>query len=780
MKDSKYPTRLFKQYGFSDDSDLGKELDEELIKELEKISNTNLTLADIGRDLGSPWRSVNRFNTPLFVIETIIDILSDQQFESALDPYANNGLLISSLVDTGIIKRGVGISDDLKEIVIAKKLSESLVIDWVHEDPFEWLEKTTNEFDLIVSNPRWGLRSAVFRNLMLLEGVKDSDDALMIIQSCHRLKPDGICIFIVPKSFVSHSRPDSVYSNLSKFGLTLDTFLALPPQAFAPTTSVAGGIAIIRKSNPMSVFTGLVQTDPKQRKQLIENLHKRQASRDIIFGTLVDPRDFRGFEAVENQDRINRISKRFGYPANPLKDIIFELNLAKNKEPHFQERENSVYLPLIGTSPAVTGISDLNIKPHNYIQLIINPSKADAEYIAGLFNSPFGRTLRDQGLSGAFIPKLTKTTMDYLTIFLPPLSDQKNLFEADRHIRTIEADIRSLHDQLWSEPRTLNKIKPKLEHMTREESFKEWVDRLPFPIASILWTYNAAGNDNEKRYQHLLNLFEAVTAFMATILLSALLQDAECKDKVITDLITDLKKRNQPIERPSFGTWVNTYSKLAKVLRKMAETNDENTKERVFQYLKTHDMDVVRLVTSSDLVFLLMQINAKRNRWKGHSGIVGEKDARERHDSLKEDILKMRKIFGSSWDRYLLVYPTHEMPKRGLYHQTVEKVTGSSTPFEKIILELNAGLDEGSLHIIGEGERNALRLLPFIKLRSSLESAKNACYFLNKKEPGGFRFVSYHQDVESSIEEKFPDVDAALQELNRMKNDGNLTTTDRD
>ena len=38
----------------------------------------------------------------------------------------------------------------------------------------------------------------------------------------------------------------------------------------------------------------------------------------------------------------------------------------------------------------------------------------------------------------------------------------------------------------------------------------------------------------------------------------------------------------------------------------------------------------------------------------------------------------------------------------------------------------------------------ALRLLPLVKVGPSPQSAKNACYFFNRLERDGARFVSYH------------------------------------
>lgn len=717
---------------------------------------------------------------PKFLVEFIIEMLAGKIYEKCLDPWVGNGILLSSFVYTGIVKKGLGICIQEGNYNFAQDLGKNLEIQWEHADPWQWIENHDELYDLIIGQLPWGIKSgrSIHKELEF-KNIQDSDDSLFILKVCHLLKPDGMGIFIVPKNFINPDKSSGVYANLHHFGLALDAYLALPGLTFSPVTSLAAGIAIIRKSQPIPIFTGLIQHDSEQRKQLIENFQKRKASEDILYGALIDSKDFRGFEAVEYQDRINRISKKFGYPASQLKEIVLETNLAKNG---FQECENSLYLPLIGTSPAVTGISDFAIKPQNYIQLLIDPTKADANYIAGLFNSPFGRILRDQGLSGTIIPKLTKRSIEYMTIFLPPISQQKILVDADRKIRVIENDVRILHDQLWSEPRKIADILPKLERLTREESFKEWLESLPFPLASILWTYNAAGKDQKLRYEHLLHFFEASSAFMATIQLSAIVGDDQLRKELLPELINRLRTLNIPFSRATFGTWQITYSYLAKCFRQQGENKKDPIErkealERIYQIFKTRDTDIIELVTSKELAALFQQVNELRNKWTGHGGVVGQQEATHRHEILKHHLETLQHIFGSVWDRYQLIYPI-DMKLSGVkYHLNVQKISGTSTPFEQTIIELEMPLEDGYLYLTGIGERGALRLIPFVRLHSSPESALNACYFFNRKGPKGFRYISYHFDVNSEIEGPFTDIATALNGLLEGSGDNNTNNS---
>lgn len=56
--------------------------------------------------------------------------------------------------------------------------------------------------------------------------------------------------------------------------------------------------------------------------------------------------------------------------------------------------------------------------------------------------------------------------------------------------------------------------------LNQREGFESWLETLPFPLASILWRYEAAGNA-EQKIEHLFHAFEAVAQFLGTLIASA-------------------------------------------------------------------------------------------------------------------------------------------------------------------------------------------------------------------------------------------------------------------
>jgi hypothetical protein len=90
---------------------------------------------------------------------------------------------------------------------------------------------------------------------------------------------------------------------------------------------------------------------------------------------------------------------------------------------------------------------------------------------------------------------------------------------------------------------------------------------------------------------------------------------------------------------------------------------------------------------------------------------------------------------------------------------------GVRVPFKSGQLEMSEPLQAGRLYLVGEEERRALLLLPFVKILASPSIARNACYFYNRKEEDKFRFVSYHFEPMPEVVEGFSDTAQALKDL---------------
>ena len=78
---------------------------------------------------------------------------------------------------------------------------------------------------------------------------------------------------------------------------------------------------------------------------------------------------------------------------------------------------------------------------------------------------------------------------------------------------------------------------------------------------------------------------------------------------------------------------------------------------------------------------------------------------------------------------------------------------------------MSTWLDVDSLYVINGNQSGALKLLPLIQVSASPGTAKNACYFFNRTEREGARFVSYHFAGQPELSGEFQEATEAIRFL---------------
>jgi hypothetical protein len=372
-------------------------------------------------------------------------------------------------------------------------MANSSSVEWIAGEPDAVLDKL-GTFDLVVTSPGWGGPATSVR-LDTPSGtvdVRGSAPDILVLKAAAHITDQGEAIAVLPNTFFLSAQA-SVRDALSKLGLAIHAIVTLAAGSFSPFTSTESNLVFIRRRSPTAVFVG--RLNPAQDPAiLLENLKKHRPGAALELGRLVALEDYRGWHALAAEEEERRLAERSGLTRIPLSEIVASVNLAdrrKDEAEAFADLPNSVYLPLIGTSPAVSALSDLRIKPQNYAQLVVNPDKAYAEFLAESFNSALGRKTRDKLLSGVYIPKINKQNLLTATVYTLPLDGQKRAVDVGRAIRQLRLDAERLEVQLWRRPVDAGNVRKELSKVNERDSFEAWIETMPFPLASILWRYRA-------------------------------------------------------------------------------------------------------------------------------------------------------------------------------------------------------------------------------------------------------------------------------------------------
>lgn len=730
-------------------------------------NDISLTFDDLRKIANRMGPRVAEGLCPAAIVEFIIEYLSGQDVKSILDPWAGLGSLLIPLSTNLKPDTSEGIEPNDSCFKVVKSLDSEKNIKWIVANPLVHLDKINNEFDVVVSNLPRGVRpqAETFQSDKGATEIRDDVGHLVILKSCLRLSEKGIGIFTVPLSFITASRRNSVYNNLNKFNLFLEAFIAIYSGAFAPQTMLRSALVIIRKGNSTPIFVGELSDNLARNKVLIENLSKKMDGKELALGKVVETKVFKGYHALVSEEKIDRMASRIGLKPVPITTITKERNYVRHSidssEQTFEEKANAVYLPLIGRSNAVSSLEETTLKPHNYAQLVIDSEIATSYYVSTFFNTPLGHVIREGACSGTTIPKITRTSLSQMNLYLPDLKTQIQAEETSTKISNLVSDLQELQNRIWSKPRDLSVIQKGIEKVNKEDRFTDWLDNLPFPLASILWAYHAANGNTRRKYEYLDHFFEALAEFMATFLLSGFQNDPNLFDEVKAKFSERLAKNRLSFDRSTFGTWVNVAERLSKEARKILNNKEQEAFVRE-QLFRISDMDILNKLFSSKLIAVLKDTNNLRNDWRGHGGVVSDRVAHDRLIILQSYLSGVRECFGDIWDRYHLIQPHGMKFIDGIFIISADKIMGTRTPFETVSFKSREPLEYGLLHFIGQEEQIALKLLPFIKVMESPKTAQNACYFYNRKELKGFRFISYHFEAEAEFVSEFKEIDEVL------------------
>ena len=95
--------------------------------------------------------------------------------------------------------------------------------------------------------------------------------------------------------------------------------------------------------------------------------------------------------------------------------------------------------------------------------------------------------------------------------------------------------------------------------------------------------------------------------------------------------------------------------------------------ELIYQIFKTRNRDLLGRIFSKKLVSIFQETNKKRNDWMGHTGIVSERNAAMRDESLAQKMQAVREIFELVWEEYELLLPGDGRFADGVFEYQVKK-----------------------------------------------------------------------------------------------------------
>lgn len=712
-----------------------------------------VTLADVRR-LVTLQKHEGLFLSEAFITEFITAYLRHQQIDSLLDPFASIGGFIGPVAQTLNVEQAIGLNIDPRMGEVARLIHEGVPIEWRVGNPSVLLADLNGTFDAIIGCPPLGMPRLTQTLDVQGQSISLHDEAgrITAAQALRLLDAQGVALLLTTPNFLWTADLRSVGAQIEQLGVYLDAALLIRRGAFEPATHLPGLLVILKREKPDRVFVGELDAETARNGILLHNLLSRKRGKVPQLGSLVERPNLTSVEAVFTEYEIKRQVHKMDVDSIPLVDVALEIiRLSAYKPGSFEAKPNCVYLPLIGLSNAVASLDDLKFKPNHYVQIVLDPNKANAHYVADFLNTPLGLLTRKSLLSGVMISRVTKRSLGESLLYLPDINTQERVLGVQVKLTKVQTEIDQLRRKLIEHPRsfsTVDKAITKWEQASEHDGIA-WYETLPFPLASILWAYHA-DNNIEHRVDYLFHFFEALSEYRATILLSAFASDTAIYREYCNAWITNEPKYRDKYKHADFGYWNELGACLAKTTRELL--GDEKAKQVCLGLFGQTDSTYVEMISDKRFVQPLDEAREYRNRWKGHGGLANQQEHEQRLGALEQLLATIYSVISDRHESTRLIAPEVCEFTDGVYRYNAKDLMGTHIPFPTVRIDTLVPMDSKDLYLLPAGGAHPLRLLPFIRLTAAPKTQRTACYFYSGMQSGDeVRLVSYQFEGESEL-----------------------------
>ena len=294
---------------------------------------------------------------------------------------------------------------------------------------------------------------------------------------------------------------------------------------------------------------------------------------------------------------------------------------------------------------------------------------------------------------------------------------------------------------------------------------EQWFETLPFPLASILRAWQATpSQDFKTKHEHLLHFFEATAEFISIIFLSAHRSNEALFASHKRKLAESLQNQKLSFQRATFGTWKLVLEYFGKQTRGLLAGN-EDAQALCANIFSDQTLALPKALSQKELAEIIAATNKMRNDWSGHGGVVGQEEARLRNDQLIGKVQNLREVLSDAWAETELIHALHCRPRRNVFENEVAILMGSNPEFLKEARPMATWLDVERLYLTRKMSGGALKLVPLVQVGPTPKSAKNACYFFNRLEQDGARFISYHYIDQPELRGQFDEATQTIKFL---------------
>ena len=329
---------------------------------------------------------------------------------------------------------------------------------------FDWLESvgSNRKYDLVVADLPFGMG----RKRIEVGGsiVSSRRNWIELRKALHLLTPKGLCIAIVEPTAFGISEGQKFQRALESEGFYLNGVFNAPRNLLDTTTIRPVIVAFSRKDR-----SGLFVAELEEFAQAVAiaqafSRADEPDSNSLQDGMLLADKKFDGFESLKARLQIDRLKTQYkDYKNYVLGEIVIEMNTVRSGE-LLEHKDNSIYVPTVGTSAVTDTLQSTTIKHHNLIQIVLS-DVAKSQYVASFFRSDLGLLILKSITRGAVIPRVSKSALAQAQIAVPSLEEQEEIILSHSQLQTLKAAIANFQKDLALNPGSASAIRTQVNSM---------------------------------------------------------------------------------------------------------------------------------------------------------------------------------------------------------------------------------------------------------------------------------------------------------------------------
>lgn len=356
----------------------------------------------------------------------------------------------------------------LAESAIAIKISSESSLDLPDAETivegFDWPDSVgeNRRYDLVVVDLPLGMG----RKKIEIGGstISARGNWIELSKALHLLTPKGMCVAIVEPPAFGISEGPKFQEALENEGFYLNGVFNVPSKLLT-TTAIRPVIVAFSRKDRSTLF--VAELEEESQAVAIAQAFSRgdeSESNSLHEGMSLADRRFDGFESLKARLQIDRLKTQYkDYKSYVLSEIAIEMNTVRSGE-SLEHRDNSIYVPTVGTSIVTDDLSSVTIKHHNLIQVVLS-GVVKSQYAAAFFRSDLGLLILRSQTRGAVISRINKSDLAKAQIAVPSLKEQEEIVCSHIQLQTLKAAIANFQSELALNPGSASAIRGQVDSM---------------------------------------------------------------------------------------------------------------------------------------------------------------------------------------------------------------------------------------------------------------------------------------------------------------------------